>query len=104
MHNLVLSPIDPAILAKDIAEKVAANVLQVIQNKEPTEPAPDDPLNDFISRTEVKKKFASESTLWRMEKEGLIMSYGFGGKRYYKRSELLEAFEPMKQKRAVYEK
>jgi len=94
MENLVLSPIDPAKLVNDIAEKVTANLLA---NSTKTAPPPqEDPLNDFIPKIEVRGKFASSATLWKMEKAGKLKSYGFGGKRYYKRSELLEVFEPLK--------
>lgn len=33
----------------------------------------------------------SRPTLWRNEKEGKVKGYGISGKRYYKRSELLES-------------
>lgn len=56
-----------------------------------------DPLDDFISKSEVRGKLASASTLWKYEKEGKIKSYAIGGKRFYKRSELAEAFIELKQ-------
>lgn len=95
MHNLVLSPIDPAKLVNDIAEKVTAILLA---NRQEISAPPEDPLNDFIPKSEVRGKFASSSTLWKLEKKGKLKAYGFAGKRYYKRSELLAVFEPVKTK------
>ena len=56
-----------------------------------------DPLDDLIPKSEVRGKIASASTLWKYEKEGKIKSYAIGGKRFYKRSELMEAFTELKQ-------
>jgi len=53
-------------------------------------PAPHEP--DLITRKEaVKLLSTTPATLWRWEKHGKIKSYGIEGKRYYKRTELLEA-------------
>lgn len=98
MHNLILSPVDPAILARDIAKEVTDSVLKSLKGNT-TPPAPD-PLDDFIPKAEVRDKIASSSTLWHMEKEGRIKLYSFRGKRFYKRSELLEAFDEVKTKKA----
>jgi len=64
--------------------------------REPQSPIVKDPLDDLIPKSEVRGKFASSSTLWKWEKEGKIQSYGIGGKRYYKRSELMEALTKLK--------
>lgn len=58
---------------------------------------PETPLDDLIPKSEVRGKIASSSTLWKYEKEGKIKSYAIGGKRFYKRSELMEAFTELKQ-------
>lgn len=38
----------------------------------------------------------SSPTLWRWEKQGKIKGYGTGGKRFYKRSELLDSLVLLK--------
>lgn len=96
MHNLVLSPIDPERLMNNIADKVTEKVLTALNKKNQDEPTPD-PLDDLIPKSEVRGKLASASTLWKYEKEGKIKSYAIGGKRFYKRSELMEAFTELKQ-------
>lgn len=55
-----------------------------------------DSQNDLITRKEALKLLdISPSTLWRKEKRGDVKVYAFGGKRYYKRSELLESLTPI---------
>lgn len=36
-----------------------------------------------------------QSTLWRWTKKGKVKAYSIGGKRYYKRSEILESLTPV---------
>lgn len=87
MHNLVLSPISTDDLIERIAERTAELLktgkkeqgLQVQQN-------------DLIVRKEALELLnISSSTLWLYEKEGKIQGYGVKGKRYYKRSEILNS-------------
>ena len=92
--NLVLSPIDPEILASRIADKVVQKINER-KTSDPT-PPPDDPLSDFIPKHEVRGIIASAATLWKMGQTGKLKGYGFGGKRYYKRSELVALFEEVK--------
>jgi len=40
------------------------------------------------------------STLWEWTKKGKIQAYGTGGRRYYKKSELLNALVPLHVKRS----
>lgn len=48
--------------------------------------------NDLIVRKEALELLnISSSTLWLYEKEGKIQGYGVKGKRYYKRSEILNS-------------
>lgn len=99
MHNVVLTPIAPEKLVEQITEKVTANILEILsaQANHPGDPGdPGDPLDDFIPKHEVRGKLASSATLWKWEKAGKIKSYGIGGKRFYKRSELTEAITEMK--------
>jgi hypothetical protein len=94
MHNLVLSSIDPEKLINSISEKVTANILEAV-SKAP-QSSPEDPLNDLIPKSEVRGKLASSSSLWKWEKSGKIQAYGIGGKRFYKRSELMAAIIKLK--------
>lgn len=65
------------------------------QIRESATPSPD-PLSDFIPKKDVRGVIASPATLWKMEQAGKLKAYGFGGKRYYKRSELVNLFEEVK--------
>lgn len=95
MSNIVLTQLDADILIHRIAERTAKLLSE--QHPKPQQPiTTKDPLDDLIPKSEVRGKFASASTLWKWEKEGKIQSYGIGGKRYYKRSELMEALTKLK--------
>lgn len=39
------------------------------------------------------------STLWHWTNKGRVTAYGIGNRRYYKRSELIEALQPLKVRR-----
>lgn len=83
MENLVLSSIDTDILIHRIAERTA----ELLTRK----PAPEatQPPEDLATRAEALKYLRiTGATLWRWEKQGKVKSYGMGGKRYYRLSEL----------------
>ncbi len=45
--------------------------------------------SDLITRDEALKFLhVTAATIWRWEKQGKIQSYGMGGKRYFRKSEL----------------
>ncbi len=96
MENLILTPIAPEILIQRVAERTAKLLAErhKIYDPQPTPTA--DPLDDLVPKSEVRGKLASASSLWKWEKEGKIQSYGIGGKRFYKRSELMEALTKLK--------
>lgn len=97
MHNLVLSPIDPEILIKDIADKVTANILKAVnENNQPTEKP--DFLSEYVPKTEVRGKLASASTLWKYEKEGKLQSFAVGGKRFYLKADIENLFVKLNKK------
>jgi hypothetical protein len=85
MNNLVLTPIHWA----DLVEKTALRTAEIISGlpprvKEETE--------ELLTTEETTKFLKCTTTnVWRLEKSGKIKRYGLGGKRYYKKSELLEA-------------
>lgn len=57
------------------------------------------PLNDFIPKTEIRGVLASSSTLWKLENEGKLIVYGVGGKRYYKKEDIKNLFQPLNLKK-----
>lgn len=84
MENLVLSPIDTDTLINRIATRTA-ELLQTRQT-----PAPD-PADDLISPKQACELLKCTSvTLWRWEKKGKIQRYGIGGKKLFRKSELLQ--------------
>ncbi len=61
---------------------------------------PNDPLAEYIPKSEVRDRLASSSTLWKYEKNGKLTLYAIGGKRFYKRSDIANLFTEVKQKKA----
>lgn len=57
----------------------------------------DEFFSEYIPKNEVRGKLASSTTLWNLERQGKLTSYGIGGKRYYKRSEIKNLIQPVKQ-------
>lgn len=55
------------------------------------------PLEEYIPKSEVRGKILSASTLWKHEKRGKLKTYAIGGKRYYKRSEIENLIQEVKQ-------
>ncbi|UGU17713.1 helix-turn-helix domain-containing protein [Sinomicrobium kalidii] len=96
MNDIILTSIDADILIHRVAERTVKLLSEKKSEKEPHPTTTEDPLNDLIEKKEIRGKIASSSTLWKWEKEGKIRSYGIGGKRYYKRSELMEALTLLK--------
>ncbi len=66
--------------------------------KEQSEPlqTATNPFEGYIPRTEVVGKLATATTLWRWEKQGKLKSYGIGGKRFYKCSDIEQLFTEIK--------
>lgn len=56
-----------------------------------------DPLSDYIPKSEVRGKIMSSSTLWKHEKKGNLKTYAIGGKRFYRRSEIENLIQEVKQ-------
>ena len=97
-QEMIFTAIEPRVLVREIAEKVAANLLE---KKEPeTQKESSNPLDDYIPKTEVRNRLASSSTLWKYENEGRLKVYGVGGKRYYKKTDLENLFTEIKQKKS----
>lgn len=58
-------------------------------------PTPENPIDEYIPKTEVRGKLAANSTLWKLEKEKRLTVYAIGGKRYYKRKDIEDLFKPL---------
>lgn len=87
MHNLVLSPIS----TDDLVERIAERTAEILNSTKPKQDS-ENKQKDLISRKEALELLGvSSSTLWLYEKENKIKGYGVKGKRYYKRSEILNS-------------
>ena len=85
MQNLVFSPIDTDTLIDRIAIKTA-ELIQAGQNNHP------EPADDLITPKQACELLKCTSvTLWRYEKKGRVSPYGIGGKKFFKRAELLQS-------------
>lgn len=85
MTDLVFSPIS----TDDLINRIATRTAEIIQSKQTTAP---DPADDLITPKEACEILQCTSvTLWRWEKKGRVTPYGIGGKKFFKRSELLQS-------------
>lgn len=69
----------------------------MLNEAEASQPEPE-LFSEYVPKSEIRGKFASSATLWNWEKQGKLKSYGIGGKRFYKRSELDNLIKPINQK------
>jgi len=93
MTNVLLSTIDTQVLVNLIAEKTA----ELIESRRIEQPKQETDKTDLLTPKEaVQLLRISIPTLWRWEKKGKVKCYGICGKRYYKRSELLESLTTKK--------
>jgi peptidoglycan hydrolase-like amidase len=98
MEQMIFSQIDSQSLISQIVEQVTAKVLEIVQSNEADTEQPFNVFDDYIPKTEVRGKLASNSTLWSWEKKGKLKLYAIGGKRFYKRSDIEALFTEVKQK------
>lgn len=54
-------------------------------------------LDEYIPKSAVRGKILSSSTLWKHERKGSLKTYAIGGKRFYKRSEIENLIQEVKQ-------
>ena len=53
--------------------------------------------NDLLTREQACKLLQiNSSTLWHWQKKGKVTAYGYGNRRYFKRSELLDGLVELK--------
>lgn len=87
MQNLVFSPISTDSLIKKISDQVTENVLQLLETNKPASEQ-----DEFLTPKETAEMLRiSLVTLWRWEKQGKVKCYGIGGRRLYKKSEVVES-------------
>ena len=61
---------------------------------------PSNIFDEYIPKTEVRGKLASNSTLWSWENKGKLKLYAIGGKRFYKRIDIEALFKEVDKKGA----
>ena len=99
MEQMIFSQINSQSLIEQIVEQVTAKVLEAVQaNEADVQP---DIFDEYIPKTEVRGKLASNSTLWKWENEGKLKLYAIGGKRFYKRTDIENLFTEVKKKGAL---
>ncbi len=93
---MFFTKIEPQSLINQIVEQVTAKVLEAVQaNEANVQP---DVFDEYIPKTEVRGKLASNSTLWQWENKGKLKLYAIGGKRFYKRTDIEALFTEVKKK------
>lgn len=85
MNNVVLSPIEIG----NLIDRIATRTAELIQSTHNTQPNPADDLITPKEASEILQ--CSMVTIWRYEKKGRIQPFGIGGKKYFKRSEILQS-------------
>lgn len=93
-RQIILLGTTPEALVNLINENIAAQLVQLkkeLLNKE---------VNDeLLTRDETCKLLQIDSsTLWHWTNKGKVTAYGIANRRYYKRSELMEALQVLKTK------
>lgn len=80
---------EPIKLDTDTINRIATRMAELIQTSQPSEPNPAD---DLITPKEACELLqCTHVTLWRWEKKGRVQAFGIGGKKFFKRSELLQS-------------
>lgn len=92
MKNVVLSTKNIDDFVSDVANEVVRKIELWKGNQKSLQK--DD---DLLTRDEACKFLKIDSsTLWAWTNKGKVKAYGIGNRRYYKRSELIEALTPLK--------
>lgn len=93
-ENLILSTLSLDDIVSKVSKEVTDSILAQIGNKEPEQKAT--VFDEYVPKTEVRGKLASNSTLWQWEKTGKLKLYAIGGKRFYKRADIEALFTEIK--------
>ena len=94
MEQMIFSQINSQSLIDQIVEQVTTKVLEAVQSNEAKTET--DIFDEYIPKTEVRGKLASNSTLWNWENKGKLKLYAIGGKRFYKRTDIEALFTEVK--------
>lgn len=83
-------------IAEPFINRIAIRTAEIIQSNQTaySEQTEDDDL--IVSKEACRLLKCTPVTLWRWEKKGRVKSYGICGKKYFKRSELLESLTQKK--------
>jgi len=91
-NSIILTEMTPQLLKDLICEGVKTEMEAFKKNfhKEAER-------DDLLSREEAANLLKIDlSSLWRWQQRGKVKAYSIAGKRYYKRSELLESLKELK--------
>jgi len=88
MDKVILSPID----IQNLVNLIAQRTVEMLNNGKQEQPKQATDETDLLTPKETAQLLRiSIPTLWRYEKKGKVKCYGIGGKRYYKRNEIIES-------------
>ncbi|MBK9103309.1 MAG: hypothetical protein IPL92_01745 [Saprospiraceae bacterium] len=79
------------VIGRVVDERLEKIIPLTSPNKDPV------PLEEYIPKSAVRGKLFASSTLWKHERKGSLKTYAIGGKRYYKRSQIENLIQEVKQ-------
>lgn len=93
MSNIILQ----GLTLEQLQEFIQVAVNNAVADQQPSDqPTTDQP--EFITPKEASELLkVSPVTLWRYQKQGKVKCYGIGGRRLYKRDEIIESLTLKKQ-------
>jgi hypothetical protein len=94
MNQIILQGTTAEALVNLISENVKSQLLDFKKNLQSNEAN-----DELLTRDETCKLLQIDSsTLWAWTKKGKVTCYGIANRRYYKRSEIMEALQVLKTK------
>ncbi len=92
MNTIQFIQTSPEELTEQLAEVVKKQLLELKKQL-----LSEDANDELLTRKQACELLQIEqSTLWHWTNKGKVQAYGIGNRRYYKRSELIEALKPLK--------
>lgn len=89
-NSILLQNLTPESLAELIKEGVKSQLEEFKKNFISNDPV------ELLTRKQTCQFLQIDiTTLWTWTKKGKVMAHGIGNRRYYKRTELLEALKPL---------
>lgn len=93
--NIQFIQYSPEQLATKLSSDLKSQLKDIVENLKPCE-------KEVLTRDETIIFLGiDQSTLWEWTKQGKVQAYGIGGRRYYKKSELINALIPIQSKRKL---